>query len=128
MKILSIILLVSTYLLSCSSTKQTNILGTWKLTEQRLDIGDGNSTFTKIKSGKTLTFLANGTITSNGAICFMTKTPEVETTGVYDTLSKTLTSKDCPETALKIRYELLDGNLIISYPCMEPCQQKFVKL
>jgi len=128
MKKLIFIFLVSTYLLSCSSTKNTTLLGTWQLTEQRLDIGDGNSTFTKIKSGKTMTFLANGTITSNGAICFMTQVPEAKSTGVYDTLTKTLTSKDCPKTALKIGYEVNDGVLIISYPCMEPCQQKFVKL
>jgi len=128
MKKLTFILLISAYLLSCSSTKNTTILGTWKLTEQRLDIGDGNSTFTKIESGKTMTFLADGTITSNGAICFMTQMPEVQTTGTYDTLTKTLTSKDCPKTALKISYEVNNGVLVINYPCMEPCQQKFVKL
>jgi len=128
MKNLTFILLFSTYLLSCSSTKNKTILGTWKLTEQRLDIGDGNSTFNKIESGKTITFLANGTITSNGEICFMTQTPEVQTTGTYDTLSKTITSKDCPKTTLKINYELNNGVLVINYPCMEPCQQKFVKL
>jgi len=128
MKKLTFILLVSAYALSCSSTKNTTVLGTWKLTEQRIDIGDGNSRFTKVESEKTMTFLANGTIISNGVICFMTQTPEVQTTGVYDTITKTLTSKDCPKTALKINYELKDDILIISYPCMEPCQQKYVKL
>lgn len=128
MKSFAFILLISTYLLSCSSTKSLTILGTWKLTEQRLDIGDGNSTFTKIESNKTITFLIDGTLTSNGAICFMTQTPEIPTTGIYDTLTKTLTSKDCPKTVLKINYEIKDGVLIISYPCMEPCQQKFVKV
>lgn len=124
---LAFIFLVSAYLLSCSSTKNTAILGTWKLTEQRLDIGDGNSTFNKIESDKTFTFLADGTVTSNGAICFMTQMREAQTSGVYDALTKVLSSKDCPKTDLKIRYEIKDGILIISYPCMEPCQQKYVK-
>lgn len=128
MKKLTIIFLVSAYLFSCSSTKDKTLLGTWKLTEQRLDIGDGKSTFTKIESNKTITFLANGTLTSNGAICFMTQTIDIPATGTYDTLTKTLTAKDCPKTGLHIRYELKDEVLIVRYPCMEPCQQKFVKM
>jgi len=128
MKKLTFIFLITTYLLSCSSTKISTILGTWKLTEQRLDIGDGNSAFNAIESGKTITFLPNGSLTSNGAICYMTQIPETPSSGVYDTITKTLTSKECPNTALKIRYEIKGGFLIISYPCMEPCQQKFVKI
>ena len=70
MKLLGFLLLLIT-VNSCDNTKNTSneLVGTWRHVESLSDIGDGNATFHRVNSKKTMTFNADGTVTSNENVC-----------------------------------------------------------
>ncbi|MEL6810871.1 MAG: hypothetical protein AAFP76_06005 [Bacteroidota bacterium] len=123
------LLLLGVFLcISCGSKEDQALIGTWKLTEQLIDIGDGKGTFRKIPSEKTIQFFSDGTFASNGYMCQMFNTTGPEGLGTYSAEYKTLSPSNCKEEIMPIHYEVKNGSLILSYPCIEPCQQKFVKI
>ena len=71
----------------------------------------------------------DSTYRSNAIICdFSTDTRMLTalTEGVYDLAARTLVPEDCvtaPPTSIRI--ELIGRDLILSYPCFEPCQAKY---
>ncbi|GJM34584.1 MAG: hypothetical protein DHS20C18_35850 [Saprospiraceae bacterium] len=127
------ILLAIATVLSCTPkdgghSENDALVGKWKLTAQLMDIGDGSGTFNPVVSEKTIEFLADGSVTSNGSLCQMTDQPEQATKGTYATNDLTISPTDCSTNGHKIFYELKNSELIISYPCIEPCRHKYVKV
>ncbi|MFT3918028.1 hypothetical protein [Cloacibacterium sp.] len=129
------IMLFSLLLLSCrENIDETTITGTWKLTEQLVDPGDGSGKFTPVSSNKTVTFVTNGTYTSNGSFCSINTDSNQNTNGnyTYTNSEKSMTPLNCNTTLFsveKLSIEIQNGNLIISnFGCIEPCAQKFVKI
>ena len=107
-----------------------DIVGTWKLTEVLADPGNGSGEFRAVNSQKTITLLADGTITSNGNLCSMSPEATDPTTGIYSIETSTFQADGCDSFDEDFGYPFdQDGKtLIISYPCFEPCKAKYKKI
>lgn len=128
------LLLTIGLLTSCSkdeenptNTTSTELTGKWKLIEVYLDPGDGSGTFEPVESEKRIIFHEDGTITSNGDLCRMSNEADNPTSGTYSLSDSTFTSADCDNPDYSYEFEQSDDILIITYPCIEPCQMKFEK-
>lgn len=131
-----ILLILLTLFSACNSDDDNNetvvtnnnpIVGQWKLTEQLLDPGDGSGTFMPIISDKTIEFYMDGTVISNGNLCTPSTNTIVGTVGTFNE-NQYITSSACT-TSVGIEYELLTNtSLLISYPCIEACQEKYIKI
>lgn len=123
------ILFSSLLLLTLTACKkdQLSIIGTWELVEVYNDPGDGSGDFTAVESDKTIEFKTNGTVISNGSLCMPSTESNNPMEGTYNDTNKTIDSDQCTDQPLAIRYEITDGYLIISYPCIEACKAKFKK-
>ncbi len=132
MKKVTLILLTGLILSACKKDnvkiENVELLGKWKLIEQLSDPGDGSGVFKSVESEKTIEFLDNGTVISNGTLCSMNTEKGVESTGTYAIDDGYIVPKGCSFSELKVFFELKDKNLILGYQCFEGCGQKFVKL
>lgn len=116
-------------LISCSEDEEqpVDLVGEWKLTEMYLDPGDGSGDFTPVNSNRIVRFFADGTISSNGKLCEMSTNSDENSNGSYD-LSNMVIEADCNFFGRDIIFELKNNSLTLSYPCIEACAQKFVKI
>ena len=118
-------------LFSCNkdddSNSNTELIGNWKLIEVLADPGDGSGTFFSVESEKTITFVSDGTITSNGNLCDMSIKSDIQTSGTYSNSESTFNSSDCNNPDYNFTFEQNGNILIINYPCFEPCQAKYIK-
>lgn len=119
------ILLVSNFS-SCKKDKNTTIVNKWKLIEQYSDPGDGSGDFNPVESNKTIEFLDNGTVVSNGSLCIMSYDVDGQTTATYN--DSTIITNNCDYENFTIYYQLKDNNLILWYPCIEGCAQKYQQI
>jgi hypothetical protein len=134
-KLLSLFLVVAAFT-SCNNDddaltpQEVLLIGNWKLIEFLADPGDGNGTFQTITSDKTVTFNSNEEITSNYSLCNMSITNPQASNGTYSTTTGIIDVLNCTNNSpLTINFELLsEGSLIINYPCIEACQEKYVKI
>ena len=119
-------------LFSCSSdddgNPNTELIGTWQLVETLIDPGDGSGTFEPIESDKVIIFGADGTIFSNGNLCDIEASTDNPTSGTYSTANSTFSSPDCNNPGQEFSFERNGNILIIHYPCIEPCQAKYMKI
>lgn len=131
MKKTTLLLLFSfLFLTSCGGSKKDktgkeSITGKWKLVETLADPGDGSGTFQPVESEKTIEFRDDGTfVVYNGYLC-----PPAEqsgpSTGTYSLSELTISPKNCDTT---ITFERSDGMLILRFPCIEPCGEKYAKI
>ncbi|WOI23408.1 lipocalin family protein [Nonlabens ulvanivorans] len=120
-------------LISCDSSDDpgnvltSDIVGTWQLTANLSDPGDGSGSFQSVSSNKTITFNADGTFTSNGDVCDMSITTSTNTNGTYNTTDKTINA-NCGTTNLPISYTIDNLTMDISYFCIEACQSRYRKI
>jgi hypothetical protein len=101
----------------------TSLAGTWKLTEVLADIGDGKGTFHPISSNKNLVFVSDNKVTSNSQICDFSLEANSSSTASYSQATSTINCSN-----FVIHYELKADTLILSYPCIEGCQAKYIKV
>jgi len=101
----------------------SDIVGSWKLTEVLADPGDGSGTFHSVTSSKTLKFNKSGNVTSNGSICEMSIESNSNSSATYSEDNETI---NCQNT--EIRYELNGNTLVLTYPCFEACEAKYIKV
>lgn len=136
MKRISFVLVFVSILFSCSndddSSVSPNILGTWQLTAVLVDPGDGSGTFVEVDDElKRLLFLADGTVISlDSSICGFTPGGITGVT-TYDIIEQQILTECCGFAScieLTIYYEFEGENLILSYPCIEACQEKYKKI
>ena len=131
MKKLIFTLIAVGILFSCNndddSNSNTELTGNWKLIEVLLDPGDGSGTFSSIESEKIITFESGGIITSNGNLCDMSINSDNQTSGTYSNSESTFNSADCNNPDYNFTFEQNESILIINYPCIEPCQAKYIK-
>ncbi len=132
MKNLLILLFTFLVFVSCSTNDDTpgpeKLIGTWLLIEQYSDPGDGSGDFTSVNSQKTIEFLNDGAIASNGSLCSMNIVSDVETLGNYDTSENSISPSNCSSSNYVLSYSINGSNLIVNYPCIEACSQKFKKI
>lgn len=120
--LLSILTLV---FLSCDKNK-TELIGTYKMTAQYIDPGDGSGDFEPVSSSRTIEFHSDGTVTSNGNLCDLSTDTDESTSGTYDTSDSTLTIQGCENNTIRFSFD--EGILILFYPCIEACQVKYEKI
>jgi hypothetical protein len=125
------ILLSLGILYSCNNDDDSNsnveLIGNWKLIEVLVDPGDGSGTFNSVVSDKIITFENDETITSNGNLCDMSISSDAQTSGIYSNSEMTFNSTDCNNSNYDYTFEQNGNVLIINYPCIEPCQAKYLK-
>lgn len=126
MKVL-LLFLVAGFILSCSKPNR-ELVGKWRLVEILLDPGDGSGEFQAVSSKKVLEFYSDGTLKSNGEICFMGISSDTPTVGSYSLADSTITGAHCNDSFRKITFKKNDTTLILSFPCIEPCQAKYKKI
>jgi hypothetical protein len=132
MKKILLLLVVVVVTLSCnkdddSSNSNSLILGQWKLSHVLIDPGDGSGTFEPVESGKTLIFRQDNTVTCNGSLCYITQESDIITESTYSSSNRTITS-DCNDAPDTITYDIIDGELILYYQCIEACQAKYTRV
>ena len=139
-KYLFIVLLV--VISSCSSddskSAEEGIVGKWKLMEQYSDPGDGSGDFQTINSNRVIQFLSDGTIEINGSLCFMASDVGDVETGTYvitssneadTTFDGEIIPNTCSSRSARVYFDLpKSGKLVLWYPCIEGCAQKFSKI
>ncbi|NNE02632.1 MAG: hypothetical protein HKN52_05640 [Eudoraea sp.] len=125
------IILLFLVMLSCKSDDSfstDSIVGTWRLIEMLADPGDGSGEFMPVTSSKTIEFLADGSFTSNGDICAFSTANDGTSEGSYLT-TDTGYSIECEGAFVStLNLQLKDGVLILTFFCIEPCQQKYKKI
>lgn len=128
--VLSIVLVFLT-LISCKSDdsfSSNSIVGTWKLVEMLADPGDGSGTFMPVTSSKTIEFLADGSYTSNGNICAFSALNDGDSEGMYQ-VSEEGYRIECEDPFVSpLNLQLKEGDLILTFFCIEPCQQKYKRI
>tara|TARA_R110002072_G_scaffold31648_2_gene97389 strand:- start:125 stop:517 length:393 start_codon:yes stop_codon:yes gene_type:complete len=117
----SIVLLFS----SCKKEEEPELVNTWKLIEMLADPGDGSGTFQPVASDKLVQFYANGTVTSNGFLCQMGTESNSGSSGTYSEAEMSLTPNNCGIAPFVIYYEFEGANLILNYPCIEACRERY---
>lgn len=124
--------IVSIALFSCNREQlgEKNNYGSavsvWKLSENLADPGDGSGTFQAVESNKTLVFYTNGTVTCNGEMCSMNIASDTPSTGTYNASDYSIASANC--NGFTLDYQETEEILILSYPCIEGCQAKYVRM
>ena len=124
---LAILVLASCDKAACSSSN--GIVGEWELIEELMDPGDGSGTFQPVTSDKEIKFCDDGTFESNGDMCFMGNQANSTQEGTYDTATSTFSPNNCMTMApMSYSYSVSGNTLILSYPCIEGCQQKYCRI
>lgn len=128
MKKISIYLLLTLVLISRNSDDDAgndNVIGKWKLIGQWVDPGDGSGVFQPVFSNLTLHFLQTGNVTAtNGSFCSIYTQPEGSGSGTFSLDTNTIET-ECTNGKITISFEIKDGNLILYFPCIEGCAQKY---
>lgn len=132
----NVILLISSclFLILSSCEKEEcgfgeGIVGKWKLTHELYDPGDGSGTFQAITSDKEIVFNSNATFEANGDMCSMANQASSTHSGTYDASTETFSPDNCVNMApMSYGYSVNGNTLILSYPCICGCQQKYTRL
>ncbi len=129
MKKFLFILVIAGVVSSCEKEDNSNteLIGNWKLAETLLDPGGGGGTFSPVVSDKVISFMSDGTISSNGNLCDMSIDIGNMTSGFYSETTASFSSNDCNDPNYNYTFEHNGNILIINYPCIEPCQAKYIK-
>lgn len=129
-----LLMLVHVLLLSfsCNSDDDTvtqeNLTGEWLLIEVLSDPGDGSGQFRTVESDKRISITDNGTYSSNGDICsFSTLSGDPSEGSYQEDDNGFFVDCDSPFPS-PVRLNIDNGNLILTFTCIEPCQQKFRRL
>jgi len=103
------------------------LVGKWQLIQLLADPGDGSGVFTAVNSTKTISFFSDSTFQSTGPMCQMSMAGDQFTSGTYSPKFNTITPIGCNASSLKISYIIKDDYLIVYYPCIEACAEKYAK-
>jgi len=131
MKKIILLSFLSLAVLACKDdddTQENEIVGVWRLIQINLDPGDGSGTFEDVETDKTIEFKQDGTIVSNGSICQASSETGMNSQGSYSLDDFIIISEDCVQTEFDITFQLVNSTVIVSYPCIEGCREKYVPL
>ncbi len=123
------LLLWSLIWVSCEKEPDSSdIVGEWQLIAMLADPGDGSGTFMPVVSNKRIEFFSDGTYISNGTICDFSTSAQESSEGNYTSIENRYEISCSGTLNFPIGLQLEDGSLIVSFPCIEPCQQRFRKI
>lgn len=125
------LLLIAFIVLSCEKDDgvATPLSGEWRLVEVYADPGDGSGSFVSVTSSKTILFGEDGAYTAQGNLCTMEETADTATSGTFFTDDQNVEPNECISLPARsgITYEFVGEELILSYPCIEACQHKYLR-
>ena len=110
------------------SLPNNTLEGNWRLIEMYADPGDGSGDFRPVSSEKIITFKTDGTYSSNGNVCEFSSLANEDTQGSYLAMDIGYKIICESEFSTELRLEVREGYLIVSFFCIEPCQQKFQRI
>lgn len=117
--ILFMFIAISALLLSCEKQNDGpgEIYGTWKLTEQLSDPGDGSGKYRKVKNGKEVTFKSDGKVEGDALGDFVS----------FKLLdgNKIELTRSSPNEKLTYLYAVDGKTLTLNPPCIEACGMRF---
>jgi len=100
----------------------------WRLIEQLADPGDGSGTFQPVDSERTIEFVDDETVRSNGSFCGMGTSADEEFTATHNAEEKYILVEGCGGASFKVLYEFDEEFLYLRFPCIEPCAQKYERV
>ncbi|TXD82065.1 lipocalin family protein [Subsaximicrobium wynnwilliamsii] len=109
-----------------ASQNDLTLVGQWQLVAFYGDPGDGSGDFQPLTSSKTITFEADGSLSSNANLCLVFSDVGEPSAGTYSETDASISIADCSD--FNLVFEISATNLIIDYPCIEACREKYVKL
>ena len=126
MRKLFLLLTLSLSIISCNNDDDSpvTLIGAWNLVEVYNDPGDGSGGYVPASENKTLQFFDNGTVTTSGIFCNTAQAGSVST-GTYDKSNGTISPNN--DDCLEIGYTLTENSLVLAYPCIEACLEKYAK-
>ena len=107
-----------------------DIVNKWVLIEVYNDPGDGSGDFVPIQSTKTLEFNEDLTFTATESLCFGSD-DNIGVSGLYEMSPQRILPEGCPQgpstddPEYVITYSLDGEFLILQYPCIEECAEKY---
>lgn len=105
--------------------KESNELrGEWHLIERLLDPGDGSGTFQAVNEDKSISFFQDLRFESSQKLCHMITGSHDNGSGSYSISERTIYPENC-DFETKIVFEIDKDHLIIYYPCIEACAEKY---
>ncbi|MFK7787550.1 MAG: hypothetical protein AB8B56_20675 [Crocinitomicaceae bacterium] len=130
MKNVALFVVIGLFALLSACNKEAcceDIVGEWRLVEELMDPGDGSGTFQPIVSNKIVKFNSDGTFEANDDMCGLSnQSSATNHTGTYDTSTETFSPDNCMSMApMSYRYSVSGSYLILTYPCICGCQQKY---
>lgn len=123
-----LLLFLAFFTFSCADDEDSiapaGIVGEWELVEFLADPGDGSGVFEPVDSDKRITFTEQNTFSATESMCSFND--DSASTGTYSLEDNTISTEDCATAGgSPIGLELVGEELIISYLCIEPCQEKY---
>lgn len=113
------------FLLSCNKDPNisTDLNGSYKMTEQYFDPGDGGGDFQSVNSNRLLTLNVDLTARANGDMCTLGIDADKNIEGSYSIVDSMLIFDNCVDILFSHR----GTSLLLYYPCIEPCIAKYEK-
>lgn len=109
--------------------REDGLTSKWQLMEQLADPGDGSGTFQPVLSQKTVSFYEDGSVVSNGSLCYMTTDVGNGSDGTFNSLDSTILVNGCDfSPPFPLTIEIVDGYLVLNYPCIEACREKYEQI
>lgn len=129
-KVISVALVIC-FVAACNlENGEEGLVSKWHLVEQLMDPGDGSGAFQPVTSDKTISFFEDGSVSSeNGSICVgEVWSGGTSSSGTYSEVTMTIDVANCTGGHVPLSYEMDGGFLILNYPCIEPCQEKYEQI
>ncbi len=112
--------------LSTCEKNDSEVVGTWLLTEVLADPGDGSGVFTPVDSDRVIQLKDDGTYSANGDLCDFQIVANSSSSGLYDLEEGTISPENCATIGGTPIGLSVDGStMIITYLCIEACQHKY---
>ncbi len=132
MKFYHILLLLPIFSLGCRQEMlpvegAEELLGDWELIEVLYDPGNGSGVFTPVDSDARISFFADGSFVSNHDLCTLSTIGDENQKGVFSPMDMTLTPEGCNFGQRDLSYQVGGDTLVLSFPCIEPCLQKYLR-
>ncbi len=131
LKVITVLFLITFTACSEDSTEveereeNAAVLGSWKLTEQMADPGDGSGTFQPIKSEKILVFNSNGVVESkNGSLC-SPYSDEMLGSGTFSSADSLIYTMCSNPNIAQISFRIEGEMLRLDYASNEGFSQKY---
>jgi len=113
---------------SCAQKKGDTVVGTWKLVQNQIDIGNGKPQFVAVNATQTITFYPDGSLSNTSAMCSGVVERATAYSGTYKTSKKQILPDDCAKQTIPIYYDVRRDTLVIRYACVETCTSLYVKV